>query len=213
MKKMLAVLTVLVVSSLTLSSCGGGSGKNVSIPGVDGPRLTFIEDQILLSLTLTEATLDFGARIPFPKMDKSYVEVGPDLKSKGYLIQIGVNFQDLQTILKNEVQNIAPKSLPGGRPLPGVAEGQLPALALVVPKLNNLVFYVGPEIIGFFIPVKFPKELNGYIGTYRFYDTDGTAIGNMSVVGSDSNGQNGGVLVLMPIRGKTSEAITAKTAV
>lgn len=213
MQKMLTALMVVAISSLTLSSCGGGSGKNVKIPGVDGPRLTFIENQMLLSLTLTEATLDFGTRVPFPKMENSYVEVGPDLQSKGYLIQVGVNLKDLQTLLKDEIQSIAPQALPGGRPLPGVVEGQLPALALVVPKLNNLVFYVGPKVFGFFIPVKFPKEMNGFMATYRFYDTEGTAIGNISVVGADSSNRDGGILVLLPIRDKTADMLAAKTAV
>lgn len=212
--KTTASLLLITTTALSLSSCGGGSGKNVVIPGVDGPRLSIIENQMLLSLTLTEASIDGGARIPFPKMENSYIEVGPDLKSSGYLIQVGVNFNDLSALLKNEVNTIAPKALPGGRPLPGVVEGQLPAVALVVPKLNNLVFYVGPEIFGFFVPVQFPKEMKGYMATFRFYDTDGSAIGNISVVGPDSANQNGGILVLLPIRGKTANALTAaKTAV
>lgn len=207
-----SVSSLAVVCVILVGGCGQGSGKNVKIPGVEGPKVNFIEDQMLLSVALTEAKIDFGARFPFPKMEKSFIEVGPDLQTGGYLIQVGVSLSDLALVLKNEVQSMVPRALPGGRPLPGVIEGELPALALSVPRLNHMVFYVGEAVFGFFIPVQFPIQMKGFMATHRFYDVEGTSIGNLSVVGGDTQNQNGGILVLIRIQGKVSNAMSQTQA-
>lgn len=203
-------LAAVVASALTLGACGKGSGKNVAIPGVDGPRVSLVDNKFLLSAVLTEVQMDFGARVPIPKMANSFIEVGPDLQSKGYLIQFGMDFGDLQALLKDQIGTIDPTTLPGGRPLPGIAAGTLPAIAISVPKLNNIVFYAGNTVFGVFIPVPFPKEMRGLMLTSRFYDSAGESIGNLSVVGPDNDNKNGGVLVLLPIVGKIDQALKAQ---
>ena len=193
--------------ALALGACGTGSDKNPLIPGVRGPNLTFVDQKIILSATLENVQFDFGARVPIPHLGNSYVEVGPDLQSKGLMISIGADLGDITQLLKGEINQVSPQALPGGRPLPGVAAGELPALAVAIQKLDNLVVYIGPKVIGFFIPVKFPKEMNGFMVSSRFYDTEGNRIGTVSVVGPDSSNRNGGVLVLLPIEGKVSQAM------
>lgn len=205
------VLIATAAAALTLGACGKGSSGNETVPGVIGPKVTFVENKFLLSLVIKDLKLDAGVRIPVPKMPNSFLEVGPDLQTSGYLINFGMDLSDLQTLLKEEVQSIAPTTLPGGRPLPGVAAGQLPAIAIQVPKLNNVVFYAGPGVFGVFVPVPFPKEMNGFMLTSRFYDSEGVQVGNLSIVGGDTNNKNGGVLVLLPIVGKVESALNAAT--
>ncbi len=201
-------LTGVVAIALTMGACGTGSNKNPIIPGVRGPNLTVVDEKIILSLSLENVQFDFGARVPIPKLANSYVEVGPDLQSKGLLISVAADLNDIIDLAHGEINKISPQALPGGRPLPGVAAGELPAIAVSIQKLDNLVVYLGPKVLGFFIPVKFPREMAGFVVSSRFYDTEGNRIGTVSVVGPDTSNQNGGVLVLLPLEGKLDHTQT-----
>ena len=90
-----------------------------------------------------------------------------------------------------------PLSLPGGRAIPGVSEGALPAVAFSIDKLKNMAFYVGPKIFGIWIPLK-KLDLQGAMITTRFY-TGETRVGNLSLVGSDQNGENAGFFLALSV--------------
>ena len=194
------VLPILAVLAVSLFSCGKGSGKNVKIDGVIGPNVSFVDGKFTMSVVLQNVGFDGGARIPIPKMPNSYVEVGPDLQSNGLLISTGLDSKDLIALTKGKVNSLDPLTLPGGRPLPGVSTGWLPGLALEVPKWDHMVFYVGTNVFGIFVPVKLPWQ--NYIGTFRFYDPAGDAVGNLSIVGQDANKKNAGILLLINLQGK-----------
>ena len=93
-----------------------------------------------------------------------------------------------------------PLTLPGGRALPGVASGTLPAIAFTIEKFHNISMYLGPEVFGVFVPVKLGLE--GSILSARFY-SDEKRIGNISIVGEDENGENAGVLLMLSMAGST----------
>ena len=191
--------------ALSVSACGKGSSKNVKIEGVDGPKVNFVDGKLTMAVVLKNAQIDFGVRIPLPYMPQSFLEVGPDFASNGYLINLGVDSKDVIALAKDHVKELDPLTLPGGRPLPGIAEGFLPGLAVQVPKLNDLVFYVGAALFGVFIPVELPWK--DYIGTFRFYDGAGDSIGNISIVGKDSERNTSGFLLLLNLRGKVGNLI------
>lgn len=191
--------------ALSISACGKGSSKNVKIDGVDGPKVNFVDGKLTMAVVLKNAQIDFGVRIPLPYMPESYLEVGPDFASNGYLINLGVDSKDVIALAKDHVNQLDPLTLPGGRPLPGIAEGFLPGLAVQVPKLNDLVFYVGAALFGVFIPVELPWK--DYIGTFRFYDGAGDSIGNISIVGKDAEKNTSGFLLLLNLRGKVGNLI------
>lgn len=193
MKKM-AMASLMAVVALTFSACGGsGSGVNPTIDGVTGPDVELVNGRVILSMTFNNISIDGGATIPIKGYPNSSVQVGPDFQSAGTLLVLTISATDF---LGDRGKLFDPQTLPGGRPLPSVASGQLPALAIQIPQLLNSVFYVGPEVIGLFVPYK-GLDLAGSIVTFRFHNKAAEPVGILSLVGSDSKGKNAGILALM----------------
>ena len=194
-KKMFATSVVATVA-IALSGCGGAStGVNQKIEGVVGPDVEYVNGRVVVSMVFQNINIDGGATIPIPKYPNSSIQIGPDFQSSGTLLVLTVNAADF---LGNKGQGMNPQTLPGGRPLPSVASGVLPAIAIQLPKLMNMVFYVGPEIIGFFVPFN-KLDLAGSILSFRFYNKTGNPIGILALVGSDSAGANAGILAMMRV--------------
>jgi hypothetical protein len=206
-KKAGLILAFLSVS--TLSGCGQGSSKNPVIPNVTGPNVNYVSGIFTLSTTITNLSIDTGVRLPIPNLPNSYLEVGPDLQTNGYMINLGISAADLKTLIANNATVLDPTTLPGGRPLPGVSAGQLPGFGVQVPQLDNVAFYVGSTVFGVFIPVSLPWQ--SVIGTYRFYDGTGTQIGNLSAVGTDTTGKNSGILLLIDLNGTVGQIVSTAT--
>jgi hypothetical protein len=198
-------LILAIALAVAATGCGKGSNKNIKIDGVDGPRVNFVDGKLTLAVVLKGLQIDYGIRIPIPKMPDSYLEVGPDFQSNGYMINIGIDPEDVKALAGDAINQLDPTALPGGRPLPGVAAGELPGMAIQVPKWHDLVFYVGASLFGVFVPVNLPWQ--NYIGTFRFYDGANDPIGNISVVGKDTSGANSGFLLLINLRGKVGRLI------
>lgn len=199
------IVSIAAMLAVGLSACGGGKGQNVVIQGVTGPTVAYVNGDFTMSVGLANVTLDGGLRIPIPKFPNSYLEVGPDLQSNGILISVGLSATDLANIVHGNIVLLDPQSLPGGRPLPGVAQGTLPSIAVEVPKWDHMVFYVGPTVFGLFVPVKLGMQ--NYIGTFRFYDNSGNNVGNISLVGEDTAGKNSGFLLLIPLKGAVAQLV------
>ena len=208
MKNLLTKSKVLLLSSLlTLgllsTSCGkGGAGtSNIQIPGVSKSAITLTNDSVLISFVFSAIQLDGGLRYNIPKYPNSYLEISPDLQSAGTLMSINIAISDVANI---GLQNLDPQSLPGGRPLPGVASGRLPAVAFSIQKFAGVSFYVGPKLFGVFIPLK-NLGIGTSIITARYYVTS-TRVGNISLVGSDANGLNSGLLLMLDLSGAAVQA-------
>lgn len=211
MKKMMAPVFALVLAT-SLAACGGkGTGVNTKIDGIVGPDVEVVDGKLLVSMVFQNLAIDGGATIPIPKYPNSSLQVGPDFQSNGTLLVLTIGVPDY---IGNQGQGLDPQSLPGGRPLPAVASGVMPSIALTVPQLFNSVLYVGPQVIGFFVP--FTKlNLQGAILSFRFHDKAANPIGVLSLVGADTNNQNAGILLmmradLMGILGKPSNSTLRK---
>jgi hypothetical protein len=188
--------------SLILTSCGGGDGgKNVKIEGVDGPNLLVVNDGLLVTMIFEQIAIDGGLRYEIPEYQESYVEVGPDLQSGGTLMSIFVSFAD---VFDNDgyLKSLDPQALPGGRPIPGLASGTLPAVAFSIPEFNNIAFYLGNDIYAIFVPVKL--GIQNAIATFRFY-SDGKRQGNISIVGEDQDGDNSGIFLALDLTTKSAK--------
>ncbi len=187
----------LSVAALTsLVGCGGsGGGTNPVIDGVDGPFVEYVWGKVLLAMVLKNVSVDAGVTMPIPKYPNSTLQVGPDFNSAGTLISLTINGSDF---LDNKGEGFDPTTLPGGRPLPGVASGSLPAIAIQIPSLSNSVLYVGPEVLGFFMPFS-GLDTAGAIISFRFHNKAGAPVGTLSLVGADTNGLNAGLLALMNV--------------
>lgn len=186
--------SVAVVMAFTLTACGGaGKGHNTIISGVTGPDVEVVNGRLVLSMVFNDIQIDGGATIPIPKYPNSSIQVGPDFQSSGTLLVLTVSVSDF---LGDKGAAFNPQTLPGGRPLPGIASGVIPAVAIQVPQLLNMVFYVGPEVLGVFVP--FGKlNMQGAIVSFRFFNKAGDPVGMLSLVGSDSAGKNAGILALI----------------
>lgn len=200
-----------VLMAITLSACGGASsGVNPSIAGITGPDVEVVNGRLILSMVFQDIHIDGGATIPIPKYPNSSIQVGPDFQSAGTLLVLTVSVTDF---LGDKGTMFNPQTLPGGRPLPGVAAGVMPAIAIQVPQLMNMVFYVGPDVLGVFVPFQ-KLNLQGAIVSFRFYNKAGSPVGMISLVGSDAAGANAGILALVQanLAGILKPATTSQVA-
>tara|TARA_R110002049_G_scaffold219962_5_gene391608 strand:+ start:799 stop:1446 length:648 start_codon:yes stop_codon:yes gene_type:complete len=192
-KTKLLVTSLLLSAALISTSCGDGSdGRNITIPGVIGPTVTLVDDNVLISMVFENLQVQGGLRYNIPKYNNSYIELSPDFNSTGTLMAVSVSLKD---VFDDDLQQLPPQTLPGGRALPGVVGGRLPAVAFSIPKFNNLGVYIGPKVFGLFVPTG-NLGIGQSIATFRFYSS-GTRTGNISLVGEDANGENSGVLLLL----------------
>ena len=196
LKKFLITATILTTLGFA-TSCGNNSASNIKIAGVQGPNVTLLQDNILISMVFENVQLDGGLRYNIPKYNYSYVEISPDLQSTGTLMSISVSLKD---IVNGGLDQLDPQKLPGGRNIPGVATGSLPAVAFSIEKFHNMSFYLGKSVFGIFVPVN--VGVNGAIASFRYYIGQ-KAAGTISLVGADENNQNAGLLLMINLTGAT----------
>jgi len=186
------LLIFLMTIGLFSTSCGdGSSGRNMEIPGINGPTVTLSADNVLIAMVFENLIIDGGLRYQIPKYPNSYIEISPDFESGGTLMAVSVSLDDIF----GGVNQLDPQKLPGGRNLPGVASGSLPAVAFSIEKFHNMAFYLGPKVFGIFVPIK-KLSIGQTIITTRFY-SNSSRVGNLSLVGEDENGENAGLLLML----------------
>jgi len=184
------LLGLVFFFTLTIQSCG--PGNNMQIPGVEGPYLYLEQDNLLISMVLENVQIEGGGRFAIPKYPNSYFEISPDLQSGGTLLAFYVSLDDIF----GNVGILDPQKLPGGRNLHGVATGALPAVAFSVESLKGIVFYLGPNVFGVFVPLE--MGMQGTMITSRFY-TGSKYAGTLTLVGEDTNSANSGLLLLLNV--------------
>lgn len=190
--KALVLSSVLALGVLSTSCGDGTSSSNIQVPGVQNMSVTLVQDSVLISMVFQSIQLDGGLRYNIPKYPNSYLEISPDLQSAGTLMAINVSLKD---VFNTNLQLLDPQTLPGGRALPGVAGGRLPAVAFSIEKFHGMGFYLGPKLFGVFLPLK-NLGIGNSIITARYY-TGSNRIGNISLVGQDVNGENSGILLML----------------
>lgn len=195
-KKVLIAATAIFTLGFA-SSCGNNSTSNIQIAGVKGPHVTLLQDNVLISMVFENVILDGGLRYNIPKYNYSYLEISPDVESAGTLMSISLSLKDL---IGGNLETLDPQKLPGGRNLPGVATGSLPAVAFSIEKFHNMAFYAGKDIFGIFVPAN--VGVDGAIASFRYYINQ-KAAGTISLVGNDAQGENGGILLMINLTGAT----------
>ena len=169
---------------------GGASKCNWFAPKIKLPdtKLT-LGDPVTLTISLKGQEITVGAKLPIPDIEGACVELIPQIGNTPASILLSVPAKAFDNPL---FRLRDPGTLPGGRPLPKVAEGKLPAVALVVPQWNNVVFYLGLEVAGLFVPTK-GKDPDLQI-TFPISDDSGRQIGFITRI-TQENGENGGYFV------------------
>lgn len=196
-------LSAALTAGVLSTSCGDGtSTSNIQVPGVENMSVTLVQDNVLISMVFENLQLDGGLRYNIPKYPNSYLEISPDLQSAGTLMAISVSLKD---VFDTNLQTLDPATLPGGRSLPGIAGGRLPAVAFSIEKFKNMGFYLGPKMFGVFIPLK-NLGIGNSIITARYY-TGANRIGNISLVGEDANGENAGILLLLDMNASVQKSL------
>ncbi len=192
-----SLLTVATIAMLGFTtSCGKNDASNIEIAGVKGPTVSLLQDNMIISAVFENVQLDGGLRYNIPKYKYSFLEIAPDVESSGTLMQVSISLKD---IIDGGLDKLDPAKLPGGRNLPGVATGSLPAVAFSIEKFHNMSLYVGKDVFGIFLPAKVGVE--GAIASFRYYIGE-KAAGTISIVGTDTNGENSGVLLMLNISGQ-----------
>lgn len=204
--KLRGLLSILSISMLALfTSCRGG--QNMTVPGMTGPNAYLLEDQILISMVFNNIQSEGGLRYQIPNYKDSYVEISPDIQSDGTLMSVSISLQDLYN---GGLKEMPAEYLPGGRSIPGITGGTLPAVAFSIEQFHNITFYVGQNLFGMFIPIK-GLNLQGSMLTTRFYG-QGTRIGNLTLVGEDENNENGGIFLLLNVAEKRIQTLQRRQA-
>ncbi|MBY0415097.1 MAG: hypothetical protein K2Q18_13080 [Bdellovibrionales bacterium] len=194
-----AIATIATLGFTT--SCGKNDSSNIDIAGVKGPTVSLLQDNMMISAVFENIQLDGGLRYNIPKYKYSFIEISPDLESAGTLMQVSISLKD---IVDGKLDQLDPQQLPGGRPLPGVASGSLPAVAFTIEKFKNMSVYLGKDVFGIFLPVNVGVE--GAIASFRYYIGEKRA-GTVSLVGTDANGQNSGILLMLDMKGQVKSQL------
>jgi hypothetical protein len=194
------VLMAALFSLTTLVSCGGSGGTNIQVPGVDGPHISLLEDSMVVNLTFESVDIEGGLRYQIPRYPNSWLEVSAAAEGGTNMVMSLA----LSDIMNGDLLLLDPQTLPGGRALPGVSTGSLPAVAFSIESFNNMTFYVGPEVFGFFVPASLGID-NG-IATFRYYIGENRA-GNISLVGNDIDGENSGLLLMLDLNSRNKRLL------
>ncbi|MBC7714466.1 MAG: hypothetical protein H7177_14065 [Rhizobacter sp.] len=197
-----SLLTAATIFTLGFAtSCGNNSTSNVQIAGINGPTVTLLQDNMMISMVFENVQIDGGLRYNIPKYKYSFLEISPDLESNGTLMQVSVSLKD---IVDGGLDKLDPAKLPGGRNLPGVASGSLPAVAFSIEKFHNMSLYLGKDVFGIFVPAAI--GVDGAIASFRYY-IGSKAAGTISVVGNDANGENAGVFLMLNMTGTVKSQV------
>jgi hypothetical protein len=184
----------------SLVSCGGGGSSNIEIEGVDGPHVSLSQDSMVVEMTLENVEIEGGLRYSIPRYPNSYLEI-KGLDEGGTSLYMSLALVD---VLNGDLLTLDPQALPGGRALPGVATGSLPAVAFSVENFNNMSFYVGPQVFGIFVPND--MGIDNSIATFRYFIGEKRA-GTVSIVGNDVDGENGGILLMLDLNSSNKRAL------
>lgn len=191
MQRMSHVVRMMALTIMTTLAVSCGSQPELpQINGIKGPFFNVQDGKVLISVTFEQLELIGGGTFPISKMPGSQFELAP-AQFGGTLMQVSLDVSDIDN---TDWGLVDPTTLPGGRPLPGIVGGKLPAVAMQVEELNDATFYVSKQVFGFFVPFK--VDASGAIVTFRL-NMDNKHIGNISLVGNDQSGENGGLLLLM----------------
>lgn len=191
-----ARVILFLLGFLLLPACGQYSGSgDGNIEGVSKYSFTVANGRATLAVVFDKLKIDAGVRIPLQRPADGYIEMGPDFNSGGTLFVISA---PLASLLGGN-GDLLQVGLPDGRPIPGVYNGVIGAVAVKLPLFGISYLYLGSDVYGIFLPLELPNV--PVIVTTKMRDEKGNIIGIISGIPKGSKGQISGVLFLFPVEG------------
>lgn len=179
---------LLAISSLILvfsgaSRCGGG-------PKIKPPDVEFtFGDPITLSFQLRNEVV-VGVKVPIPDLPGAFIELVPEFGTQSPRVLLSIPASQFDN---DKFKLRDPKSLPDGRPLPSYVSENLPSIAIEVPMLKHITFYLGKEIAAMFVPTNQIFNPDAEV-TVSFSDNAGRLVGYITRIPT-VEGENGGFFV------------------
>lgn len=162
---------------------------NPIIPGVEGPFFNFLDGKILVTVKLLNAEIGGGGSFVIPKTKDSRFELAPNVIDGGTLIQLTLDPADIKGVRVGT----DPRTLPDGRPIPGVTGGELPSLRIDTDWMNTS-YYFAKTLFGVYLPVKFNTQ---GIGGSMSFKIGKKAGGTLFLIGSDPKGKGSAFLLFL----------------
>lgn len=196
-----AIKLMFVGLSLVLvAGCGKKRAEgDAGIEGVGKFDFRVTNGQASLSVVFEKLKIDAGVRIPLNKPAGAFIEITPDFHSVGTLFKISV---PLASLVEGS-QGLPIVGLPDGRPIPGVRDGALGAVAVDLPVIGESYLYMGADVYGIFLPLEIPNI--SYIVSSMIRDEKGNVLGTIYGVPKGSRGTISGILFLFPLETGTQD--------
>lgn len=192
--KCFASLKVLFFTlTLLLATSCGEQPKLPQITGIKGPQFNLVNGQVLITIKLLRANLNFGAKVPVPKTKNSFLEVTPNIEETGTLVVFTLDVEDLRSM---NVGIGDGNTLPDGRGIPGVAGGTLQNSLRADTELLDMSFYFTKNLFGFYIPIGW--DTAGFQGAYTIF-VNNKEIGVLGAVASDQQGHGAGITLFLKL--------------
>jgi hypothetical protein len=186
-------LMVAVMAFFMLAVPGGHAEVKAElesvIPGVEGPLFNFLDGKILITIKLLNAEIGGGGSFVIPKTKDSRFELAPNIIDGGTLVQLTLDPADIKGVRVGS----DPHTLPDGRPIPGVPNGELPSLRIDTDWMNTS-YYFAKTLFGVYLPVKFNTAGAGGSMSFKIGKKAG---GTLFLVGSDAQGKNAAFLLFL----------------
>jgi hypothetical protein len=186
--KKIFVLLFLLFSSNTYAT--------LDIPGA---KTTLETDETTFTLTYKFTSLppSIHSKLLYeiPNYSNSKIDIDFNDKTRETTLKLIIAKADLTNSILDGLKEM---SLPGGRALPGLAKGKLPAEIVTVENFEEMVLYNNSKtgLFGVFVPF---KNVGGTtVLTDKFF-MGTTRVGNISAVGKDTSNQHAGILLLLNI--------------
>lgn len=185
---------VLLLTLFVLSSEAHAASAPKGIPGVEGPFLNFVDGKILITMLLTEVELEGGLEVPIPRTNRSTASLQPNVMG-GSMVTVSISQEDIKEALNVDVTDSW--TLPCGRPIPGIAGGELKdGIRIDLPEDKyNLSFYYHKKIFGVYVPFNF--DLPNGVASITL-NWKGKPVGAIAIVGKEGDKRAAGTIFLRP---------------
>jgi hypothetical protein len=178
---------------------------NRRIPGIDYHSVMLEDDVLLINFVERLRVNAFGQsrrNILVPHYVDAAVEVRKRRRDRGIFVKAKISVEDL---FNKNIHALPKRALPGGRAIPGVIDGVLPATRVPLGRAGNnkvITIYQNRDVFAFF----YPHE-HGQRSEVTPYYVEEVQVGHLVLIEADENGRNEGFLYVLPVTEKMRDVM------